>query len=70
VKNFIFKSSQKASDLPKIISMLNLLLNEQRNQRVDLSEIKARLRTLKTINNSIVEVTDDESSGSAEFPDE
>ncbi len=68
MKNFIFKSSQKASDLPKIVSMLNLLLNEQRNQRVDLAQIISRLRLLSPTK---VELSDyDESSGSAEFPDE
>ncbi len=37
MKNFIFKSSEK--DLHKICVQLNLLLSEQRCQRVDLARI-------------------------------
>ncbi len=65
MKNFIFKSSSEAKDLPKIISMLNLLLNEQRNQRVDLATIIARMRILSPTK---VE-SNDEFSGSEQFQD-
>jgi len=69
VKNFIFKSSSEAKDLPKIISMLNLLLNEQRNQRVDLASIISRLRLLSPTKVEKMIVSDDELNSIEEFPD-
>ncbi len=41
--NFIFKSSARTTDLQKISQLINLLLNEQRHQRSDLSQIKSTL---------------------------
>ncbi len=45
MKNFIFKSKDKSSDLYKIHVALELLLTEQRHQRSDLAHI------IKQINN-------------------
>ncbi len=39
MKNFIFKSKMKISDLYKIQTKLDMLLTEQRHQRSDLSHI-------------------------------
>ncbi len=39
MKNFIFKSKDKSSDLYKIQVSLELILREQRRQRSDLAEI-------------------------------
>ncbi len=39
MKNFIFKSKDKSSDLYKIQISLELILREQRHQRSDLSHI-------------------------------
>ncbi len=39
MKNFIFKSKDKSSDLYKIHVALELLLKEQRHQRADLAHI-------------------------------
>ncbi len=44
MKNFIFKSSEK--DFHKICVQLNLLLSEQRQQRIDLSKITKLLKGL------------------------
>ncbi len=45
MKNFIFKSDSK-SDLYKILTKLDLLLSEQRQQRHDLSRITKLLKGL------------------------
>ncbi len=45
MKNFIFKSKDKSSDLYKIHVSLELLLTEQRHQRSDLAHI------IKQVNN-------------------
>ncbi len=45
MKNFIFKSSN-TSDLLKIFTQLEMLLNEQRAQRADLVTVKKRLNML------------------------
>ncbi len=68
MKNFIFKSSSKDTDLPKIISSLKLLLDEQRHQRVDLAKIEARLRLLSPT--KVENMDYDESSGSEQLSDE
>ncbi len=47
MKNFIFKSKDKSSDLYKIQVSLELILREQRHQRSDLAHI-TRLITLVT----------------------
>ncbi len=39
MKNFIFKSKSKISDLYKIQTKLDMLLTEQRHQRSDLAHI-------------------------------
>ncbi len=39
MKNFIFKSKSKITDLYKINTKLDMLLTEQRHQRSDLSHI-------------------------------
>ncbi len=39
MKNFIFKSKDKSSDLYKIHVALELILTEQRHQRSDLAHI-------------------------------
>ncbi len=45
MKNFIFKSNTK-SDLYKIFTQLDLLLKEQRAQRIDLAWIKNNITLL------------------------
>ncbi len=46
MKNFIFKSKVKSSDLYKIQIKLELLLTEQRHQRSDLTYIIKRLEII------------------------
>ncbi len=46
MKNFIFKSANKSTDLLKIFTQLDLLLKEQRQQRSDLSKIIRLLKGL------------------------
>ncbi len=47
MKNFIFKSANREqTDLYKILTQLNLLLTEQRQQRIDLSKITKLLKGL------------------------
>ncbi len=47
MKNFIFKSNRRFdSDLYKIYTQLNLLLTEQRQQRIDLSKINKLVKTI------------------------
>ncbi len=48
MKNFIFKSNEN-SDLLKIFTQLNMLLQEQRAQRVDLAWLKNQIKTLLNI---------------------
>ncbi len=48
MKNFIFKSESK-SDLYKILTMLELLLAEQRHQRNDLFELKKLVKIAKAM---------------------
>ncbi len=45
MKNFIFKSNSK-SDLYKIFTQLDLLLKEQRAQRIDLAWIKNNIKLI------------------------
>ncbi len=49
MKNFIFKSISKETDLLKIFTQLNMLLSEQRAQRVDLSWIKNQIKILLAV---------------------
>ncbi len=46
MKNFIFKSTSKDIDLLKIFTQLDLLLKEQRAQRVDLAWIKNNVKLI------------------------
>ncbi len=46
MKNFIFKSTSKDIDLLKIFTQLDLLLKEQRAQRVDLAWVKNQIKLL------------------------
>ncbi len=50
MKNFIFKSKDKSSDLYKIHVCLELLLKEQRHQRSDLAEIIKRITLVTSVN--------------------
>ncbi len=51
MKNFIFKSNSRfESDLYKIYTQLNLLLTEQRQQRIDLSKINKLIKGLIALN--------------------
>ncbi len=49
MKNFIFKSTSKDIDLLKIFTQLDMLLKEQRAQRVDLAWIKNQIKTLLNV---------------------
>ncbi len=46
MKNFIFKSKDKSSDLYKIQVSLELILREQRHQRSDLAYITRQLNAI------------------------
>ncbi len=47
MKNFIFKSSNKEqTDLYKIFTQLDMLLKEQRAQRIDLAWVKNNIKIL------------------------
>ncbi len=62
MKNFIFKSNV---DLHKISVQLNLLLNEQRNQRVDLAFLKRKMVAIIEVPVGVKEPTEAE-----EYPEE
>ncbi len=49
MKNFIFKSKDKSSDLYKIHVALELLLKEQRHQRADLAHIIRQLHGITNV---------------------
>ncbi len=54
MKNFIFKSNSK-SDLYKIFTQLDMLLKEQRAQRIDLAWVKNNITLLLGTNRSTTE---------------
>ncbi len=49
MKNFIFKSKDKSSDLYKIHVSLELLLQEQRHQRSDLAHMIRQLTRITSV---------------------
>ncbi len=56
MKNFIFKSSNKEqTDLYKIFTQLDMLLKEQRAQRIDLAWIKNNIKILLLQENTVSE---------------
>ncbi len=60
MKNFLFKSSLEKTDLYKIFTQLDMLLKEQRAQRIDLSRI---LKYLKNMTLDLTSVTTEEDNG-------
>ncbi len=49
MKNFIFKSKDKSSDLYKIQISLELILREQRHQRSDLAHIIKQINNISSV---------------------
>ncbi len=49
MKNFIFKSKDKSSDLYKIQVSLELILREQRHQRSDLAHIIKQIDAVSSV---------------------
>ncbi len=49
MKNFIFKSKDKSSDLYKIQVSLELILREQRHQRSDLAHITRLISDISSV---------------------
>ncbi len=49
MKNFIFKSKDKSSDLYKIHVALELILREQRHQRADLAHILRGINLVSSV---------------------
>ncbi len=49
MKNFIFKSTSKDIDLLKIFTQLDMLLKEQRAQRVDLAWLKNNVKLILSV---------------------
>ncbi len=49
MKNFIFKSKDKSSDLYKIQISLELILREQRHQRSDLAHIIKQVNNISSV---------------------
>ncbi len=49
MKNFIFKSKDKSSDLYKIHVSLELLLTEQRHQRADLAHLIRQINRITDV---------------------
>ncbi len=49
MKNFIFKSKDKSSDLYKIQISLELILREQRHQRSDLAHIIKQVNNITSV---------------------
>ncbi len=49
MKNFIFKSKSKISDLYKIQTKLDMLLTEQRHQRSDLAHIMKLMNMITNV---------------------
>ncbi len=49
MKNFIFKSKDKSSDLYKIQISLELILREQRHQRSDLAHITRQISNITNV---------------------
>ncbi len=49
MKNFIFKSKDKSSDLYKIHVALELLLTEQRHQRADLAYLIKQINKVNSV---------------------
>ncbi len=49
MKNFIFKSKDKSSDLYKIQISLELILREQRHQRSDLAHITKQISNIFSV---------------------
>ncbi len=49
MKNFIFKSKDKSSDLFKISTKLDIILTEQRHQRSDLAHIIRHMSDITSV---------------------
>ncbi len=58
MKNFIFKSKDKSSDLYKIQISLELILREQRHQRSDLAHIIKQINNIFSVRGPVPEETE------------